>query len=144
MISFFLFYMIVAVLQSLSHVHFFVTPPQTTAHQASLSFTISWSLLKLISIGSVMPSNRLVLCYPLLFLPSIFPSIRVFSIELALCIRWLKYWSFSCSINPSSEYSVLISFRIDWLDFLQSKGLSRIFSNTTAQKHQFFGTQLSL
>ena len=115
--------------------------PWTAAHHASQSFTMS--LPKLRSIESVMPSNHLI-CHLFLFLPSIFPSIRVFSNELALCIRWLKYWSFSCSINPSSEYSVLISFRIDWLDLLQSKGLSRIFSNTTAQKHQFFGIQPSL
>ena len=85
--------------------------PWTTAHQASLSFTISGSLLKLMSIESAMPSNHLILCHPLLLLPSIFPSIRVFSNESALCMRWPKYWSFS--ISPSSEYSGLISFRID-------------------------------
>ena len=79
-----------------------------------------------------------------LLLPSIFPSIRVFSNESVLCIRWPKYWSFSFSINPSNEHSGLISFRMDWLDLLQSKGLSRVFSNTTVQKHQFFGAQLSL
>ena len=82
-------------------------------HQPSLSFTISWSLLKLMSINSVMPSNHLILCHPLLLLPSIFPSIRVFSNELILCIRWPEYWSFSFSIHPSNEYSGLISFRID-------------------------------
>ena len=85
-----------------------------------------------------------ILCHPLLFLPSIFPSIRVFSNESTLCIKWPKYWSFSFSISPFNEYSGLISFRINWFDLLVSKGLSRIFSNTTVQKHQFFGTQPSL
>ena len=92
------------------------------AHQASLSFTNSQSLLKLMSIESVMPSNHLILCRPLLLLPSIFPSIRVFSNESALLIRWPKYWSFSFSITPSSEYSGLISFRMDWLDLLAVQG----------------------
>ena len=92
---------------------------------------------------SVMPSNHLILCCPLLLPPSIFPSIRVFSSESFLHIKGPKYWGFGFSISPSSEYSGLISFRMDWLD-LQSKGLSRVFSNTTIQKHQFFGTQLSL
>ena len=87
-----------------------------------LSFTISWSLLKLMSIESVMSSNHLILCCPLLFLPSIFPSIRVFSNESALHIRWPKYWSFSFSISPSNEYSGLISFRMDWLDLLAAQG----------------------
>ena len=114
------------------------------ACQASLSITNSWSLLKLMSIKSVMPSNHLILCRPLPLLSSIFPSIRVFSNESVLHIRWPKYWSFSFSISPSSEHSGLISFRMDWLDFLQSKGLSRVFSNTTVQKHQFFSAQLSL
>ena len=104
----------------LSQVQLFVTP-WTAAHQASLSFAISWSLLKLMSTELVMPSNRLILCCPLL-LPSIFPSIRVFSNELALCIRWPKYWSFSFSISPSSEYSRLISFRIDWFALLAVQG----------------------
>ena len=99
-------------LQSLSHVRLFVTPC-TAARQASLSITNSWSLLKLMSIESVMPSNPLILCRPLLLPPSIFPSIRVFSNESVLHIRWPKYWSFSFSISPSSEYSGLISFRID-------------------------------
>ena len=90
--------------------------PWTAAYQASLSFTISWSLLKFMSIESVMPSNNLILCCPLLFLPSIFPNIRVFSNESALCIRWPKYWSFSFSISPSNEYSRLTFFRIDWFD----------------------------
>ena len=92
--------------------------PWAAAHQASLSFTISWSLLKVMSFESVMPSNHLILCHPLLLLPSIFPNIRVFSSESVLCIRWPKYWSFSFSISPSNEYSGLISFRIDWFDLL--------------------------
>ena len=90
----------------------------TTAHQASLSITNSWSLLKLVTIESVIPSSHLILCHPLLLLPSIFPSIRVFSNESFLHIRWPKYWSFSFSISSSSEYSGLISFRMDWLDLL--------------------------
>ena len=106
--------------------------PWTAAHQASLSFIISQSLRKLISIESAMPANYLVLCHPLLSLPSIFPSIRVFSKKLALHIRWPKYWSFS--ISPSNEYSGLISFRTEWLDIsLLSEGLSRVFSSTTTQ-----------
>ena len=92
--------------------------PWNVAHQASLSFTISWSLLQIISIESVMLSNHLILCCPLLLLPSVFISIRVFSNELALCIRWPKYWSFSFSISPSSEYLGVISFRIDWFGLL--------------------------
>ena len=122
----------------LSCVQLFVTP-WTAAHQASLSITNSWSLLKFMSIKCVMPSNHLILCHPLLLLPSIFPSIRVFTNEPVLHIRWPKYWNFSSSINPSNEHSELISLRMDWLDLLQSKGLSRVFSNTTVQKHQFFG-----
>ena len=102
---------------SVSHVRLFATP-WTAAHQASLSITNSRSLLKLMSIALVMPSNHLILCYPLLLSPSILPSIRVFSNELVLPIRWPKYWSFSFSISPSNEYSGLISFRIDWLDLL--------------------------
>ena len=104
--------------QSLSRVLLFATA-WTVAHQASLSFTISLSLLKLISIESMMPSN---LCHSLLLMPSIFLSIRVFSSESAVCIRWPKYWSFSFSISPSSEYPGLISFRIDWLDLLVVQG----------------------
>ena len=96
--------------------------PMNLTHQASLSFTVSWSLLKLMSIESVMPSNHLNLCHPLFLLPSVFPSIRVFSNESALHITWPKYWSFSFSINPSNEYSGLISFRIDWFDFLAVQG----------------------
>ena len=129
--------------QSLSHVRLFATL-RTTARQASLPITNSRSLPKPMSIESVMSSNHLILCHPLLLLPSIFPSIRLFSNESALCIRWPKYWSFSFNISPSNEHPGLISFRMDWWDLLQSRGLSRVFSNTTVQKHQFFGTQLSL
>ena len=107
--------------QSLSCVQLFVTP-WTAARQASLSITNSLSSLKPMSIESVMPSNHLILWRPLLFLPSIFPSIRVFSNELALLIRWPKYWSFSFSISPSSEHPGLISFRMDWLDLLAVQG----------------------
>ena len=92
--------------------------PWTAAHQASLSFTISWSFLKLMSIELVMPSKHLILCHPLLLPPAVFPSIRVFSNDLVLCIRWPKYWRFSFSISPSNEYSGLISFGIDWIDLL--------------------------
>ena len=129
--------------QFLSHVRLFGTP-WTLAHQASLSITNSQSLLKFTSIELVMPSNHLILCRPLLLSPSILPSIRVFSNESALLIRWPKYWSLSFSISPSNEYSGLISFRMDCWISLQSKGLSRVFFNTTVQKHQFFGIQLSL
>ena len=101
--------------QLLSCVQLFATPG-TAACQASLSITSSWSLPKLMSIESVMPSNHLILCHPLLLPPSIFPSIRVFSNKSALCIRWPKYWSFSFNISPSNEHSGLISFRMDWLD----------------------------
>ena len=109
------------VIQSLSCVQIFASPWSVT-RKASLSFTIFWSLFKLMSIESMMPSNRLILCHPLLLPPSIFPSIRVLSNESVLCIRWLKYWSFSFSISPSSEYSGLISFRMDWLDLLAVQG----------------------
>ena len=102
------------------------------------------SLLKLMSIELVMSSNHLILCHPLLLLPSLVPSIRVFSSESVFHIRWPKYWSFSFSISLSNEYSGLISFKNDCLISLQSKGLSRVFSNTTVLKHQFFGTQLFL
>ena len=129
--------------QSLSPVQLFATP-WTAARQASLSITNSWSLFKFMSIESVMPSNHLILCHPLLLLPSIIPSIKVFSNESVICIRWPKYWSFSFSISPSNEYSGQISFRMDgWISLL-SKGLWRVFSNTTVQKHQFFVAQLSL
>ena len=103
--------------RALSRVQFFAIP-RTAALLSSLSFTNSWSLLKLMSIKLVMPSNHLILCFPLLLLPSIFPSIRVFSSESILHIRWPKYWGFSFSISPSNEYSGLISFRINWLDLL--------------------------
>ena len=126
----------------LSHVRLFVTP-WTAACQASLSISGSKSLLKLMSTESVMSSNHLILCYPLLLLPSILPSIRVFSKESVLHIRWPKYWSFSFSISPSSEY---LGFHLGWIGWisLQSKGLLRIFSNTTVQRQQFFGAPLSL
>ena len=109
------------VVRSLSRDQLLVTPG-SAALQASLSFTISWSLLKLMSIESVMPSSHLILCHPLLLLPSIFPSNRVFSNESTLPIRWPKYWSFSFSISPSNEYSGLISFRMDWFDHLAVQG----------------------
>ena len=111
--------------------------------QASLSITISRSSLRLTSIESVMPSSHLILGRPLLLLPPIPSSIRVFSNESTLHIRWPKYWSFSFSIIPSKGIPGLISFRMDWLDLLLSKGLSRVFSNTTVQKHYFFSAQLS-
>ena len=136
--------------QLLSHVWLFATP-WTAPHQASLSITNSQSLLKLMSIESVMPSNQLILCRPLLLLPSIFPRIRVFSV---LHIRWPKYWSFSFSISPSNEYSGLISFRVDWLDFLTVQGtfsfptpqfksinssvLSFLYSPTLASIHDYW------
>ena len=128
-------------LQSLSHIQLFVTL-WTAAHQASLSITNSQSLLKLMSYVSVMPSNHLILCSPLLLHPSIFPSIRVFSNKSVLHIRWPKYWSFSFSISTSSWYSRLISLGLTGWISLQFKRLSRIFSYTTVQKHQFFSTQL--
>ena len=128
--------------QSLSYVRLFATP-WTAKCQASLSITSSQSLLKFMSVEFMMPSNHLILCCPLLLLASIFPSIRVFSNESALHIKWPKDWSFSFSISLSNEHPALICFRMDWLDLLQSKGLSRVFSNTTVQKHQFFCPQLS-
>ena len=111
----------VSIVQSLSRVRLSATPG-TTAHQASLSIINSWNLPKLISIESVMPSNHLILCRPLLLLPSIFPSIRVFSNKSVLGIRWPKYWSFSFSISHSNEHPGLISFRMDWLDLLAVQG----------------------
>ena len=129
--------------QWLSSVQLFAAP-WTAKHQASLSISNYWSSLKLISTESVMLSNHLILCHLLLLPPSIFPSIRDFSNESVLCIRWPKYWSFSFNISPSNEHSGLISFRMDWLDLLAVQGLSRVFSNTTVQKHQFFGARLSL
>ena len=113
--------------------------PWIATSQTSLSITNSQSLLKLMSIESVMPSHHLILCHPLLLVPSIFPSIRIFSRESVLHIRWPENCSFS--ISPSNEYLGLISFRIDRFDLLLSKGLSRVFSNTTVQKHQFYGAQ---
>ena len=113
--------LIAVVVQSLSCVWLFVIP-WTATHLASLSFTISWSLLKFMSIGSVMPSSHLILYCPLLLLPSVFPSIRVFSNELALSIRWPNYWSFICSISLSNEYSGLISFKMDWFDLVAVRG----------------------
>ena len=118
--------------------------PMGCSTQASLSITNSQSSLRLMSIESVMPSNHLILCHPLLLPPSIFPSIRIFSNESIPHIRWLKDWSFSFSISPSNEYSGLISFRMNWLNLLAVKGLSRVFSNTSVQKHQIFSAQLSL
>ena len=136
------------VVQSLSHVQLFATP-WTAARQPSLSFTMSWSLLKLMSIESVMPSTHLALYHPHLLLPSMFPSIRVFSNELALCIRWPKYWSFSFSISPSNEYSGLISFRIDWFALLAVQSTLKTFlqhhsSKASILQHSaFFMVQLS-
>ena len=124
--------------QLFSQVWLFATP-WTVACHASLSITNSWSLLKLMSIESVMPSSHLILCCPLLLLPSVFPNIRVFSNESVFSIRWPKIWSFGFNISLSNEYSGLISFRKP-----QSKGPSRVFSNTIIQKHEFFGAQLSL
>ena len=127
---------------SLSSVQLFATP-WIAAHQASLSITNSRSALKRMPIESVMPSSHLILCRPLLLLPPISPSIRVFSNESTLHMRWPKYWSFIFNIIPFKEIPRLISFRwTGWIS-LQSKGLSRVFSNTTVQKHQFFGAQLS-
>ena len=114
------------VVQSLSHVQLFMTP-WTVAHQAPLSSTISRRLLKFMSIEPVMPSNHLILCRPLLLLPSIFPSIRVFSNESVHRIRWPKYWSFSFNISHSNEYSGLFSFRMDWLDLLAIQGTLKSF-----------------
>ena len=128
--------------QLLSRVRLFVTP-WTAVHQPSLSITNSQSLLRLTSIGSVMPSNYFILCHCLLLLPAIFPSIRVFSNESILRMRWPKYWSFSFSIIPSKEHQD--QSPLEWTGWisLQSKGLSRVFSSTTVQKHQFFSAQLS-
>jgi len=133
--------------QSLSRVRLFATP-WTAAHQVSLSITNSRSLLKLMSIESVMPSNHLILCCPLLLLPSIFPNIRGFSSESVLCIRWPKYWNFSFSLRPSNEYSRLISFRMDWLDLLAAQGtLKRPLQHHSSkasilQRSAFFMVQL--
>ena len=128
--------------QLLSRVRLFATP-WIAARQASLSITNSQSSLRLTSIESVMPSSHLILCHSVLLLRSIPPSIRVFSNESTLCMRWPNYWSFSFSISPSNKHPGLISFRMTGWISLQSKGLSRVFSNTTVQKHQFFSDQLS-
>ena len=130
--------------QSLSRVQLFATP-STAARQPSLSIANFWSLPKIRSVDSVMPSNHLILCHPLLLPPSIFPSIKVYSNESVLRIRWPKYWSFSFSISPSNEY-FQNCFPLGWTGwtFLQSKGLSRVSSNTTVQKHQFYSARLSL
>ena len=141
-------YLLHIVFQLLSCVWLFMTP-WTTAHQASLSFTISWNSHKLMSIVLTMPSNYLILCRPLLLLPSMFPSIRVFSSELALCLKCPKNWSFSFSISPSNEYSGFISFRIDWFDFLAVQGtLKNLFQHHNSkvlilQHSAFFMVQLS-
>ena len=133
--------MFLSSVQSLSRVQLFATP-WIAACQASVSITNSWSLPKLMSIESVMPSSHLIFCHPLLLLPSIFASIRVFSNELALYIRWPKYWSFSFNISPSNVHWSPLGWT-GWIS-LQSKGLSRVFCNTTVQKHQLLSTQLSL
>ena len=129
--------------QSLSHYRLFATP-WTAAGQNSLSITNSRSLLKLMSIELVMPSNHLILCHPLLLPPSIFPSIRVFSNKSVLHIRWPKYWSFSFNISPSNEYSGLISFRMDWLDLLAVQGILKSILQHHSSKASIFCTQLSL
>ena len=127
--------------QSLSHVWLFATP---WTSQPFLSINNSQNLFKLMSFESVIPSNYLILCHPLLLPTSNFLNIRVFSNTSVLCIRWPKYWSFSFSISSSNEHPGLVSFRMDWLDLLAVQGTRRVFSNTTIQKHQFFSTQLSL
>ena len=139
--------------QSLSHVRLFETP-WTSARHTSLSISNSWSLFKLISIQSVIPSNYLILCCPLHLPPSIFPSIKGFSNESVLQIRWPKYWSFSFNISPSNEHSGLISFRMDWLDLLAVQGTLKSLlqlesssfqlESSPVQKHQFSGAHLSL
>ena len=143
-----MFIFLASSVQSLSHVRLFVTP-WTAALQASLSITKCWSLLKFMSIESVMPSNHLILCWPLLLLPSVFLSIRVWSNESALCIRWPKYWSFSFNISLSNEHPGLISIRIDWLDLLAVQGtlkslLQHHSSKASILRHSaFFMVQLS-
>ena len=144
----FFYHKLISSVQSLSHVRLFATP-WTAAHQASLSITNFWSLLKLMSIESVMPSNHLILCHSLLLPPSILPSTRVFSSESVLCIRWPKSYSFSFSISPSNEYSGLISFRMDWLDLLAVRGtlkslLQHHSTKASILRHSaFFIVQLS-
>ena len=143
-----LHYVVLVLGQSLSGVQLF-SISGTTGWQAYLSFTISWRPLKLMSIELVMPSNHLILCCPLLLLPSIFPSIKAFSNDLALCMRWLKYWSFRFNISPSKEYSGLISFRIAWFDLLAVQGtLKSLLQHhsskaSTLQRSAFFMVQES-
>jgi len=132
---------VVVVVQLLSHVWLFVTPWTATC-QGSFFSTVSWSLFKFMYVESMMVSNNLILCCPLLLLCSIYPSSRVFSSEWVLYIRWPKYWSFSFNISPSNEYSGLISFRIDYLISLLSKGLSRVFSSTTIQSISYSALSL--
>ena len=127
--------------QSLSCIWLFVTPCSTPGFPVHHQFP-ELTRNHVHRVSDII--QHLLLCRPLLLPPSVFPSIRVFSNESVLHIRWPKYWSFSFSISPSNEYPGLISFRMDWLDLLESKGLSRVFSNTTVQKHQFFNAQLSL
>ena len=130
-------------LQSLNHIQLFVTP-WATERQAPLSITNSWSLLKLMSVELVMPSSHLILYCPLLLLPSIFPSIRVFSNESVLRFRWLIYWSFSFRVSPSNEYSGLIFFRMDWLNLVAVQDTLESSSTPQFKSINFFGTQLSL
>ena len=134
--------------QSLSCVRLFATP-WTAAHQASLSITNSWSLLRLMSVEQVTLSNHLILCHPLLLLPSVFPSIRVLSNESVLCISWLKYWGFSFGISPSNGYSGLISFRMDWFDLAVQRKLKSLLQHHSSKasilrRSAFFTVQLSL
>ena len=129
--------------QTLSRVRLLATP-WTAVRQASLSITTSWSLLKLLSTELVRPSNHVILYCPLLLLLSIFPSIRVFSNESVLHIRWPKYWNFSFSISPSNEYLGVISYRMDWLDLLAVQGTLKSLLQHLSSKHQFFSAQLSL
>jgi len=133
----------VSSVQLLSRIWLFVIP-WTAARQASLSITNSWSLLKLMSIESVMPTNHLIFCHPLLLQPSIFSTIRAFSSESVLPIRWPEYWSFSFNISPSNEYSGLISFRIDWLDLLAVQETLKSLLQITIQKHQFLSESVIL
>ena len=116
----------------------------TAAHQPSLSFTISWSLLKLMSIESMMSSNHVMCCHPILLLPSVFPSIQIIFIVSALYLMWPKFWTFSFSISPSNEYSGLIFLRIDWFDLLAVQGILQSLLEHQIQKHQFFRTQIAL
>ena len=136
------YHIMISSVQSVSHVRLFATP-WTAARQASLSITNSQSLLRLMSIESVMPSNHLIICHPLLLLPSIFPSIRVFSNESALRMRWPKFWSFSFNISPTNEHPGLISIGMDWLDLLAVQGTLKSLLQHHTSKASFFGPQLS-